>query len=158
MIKLIAVGKIKEKSLETLIEMYFKRIKPYTKIEIKEVKDFSNFKETNVALNEEVKEKEATEILKHISDRDVVVLIDLHGKEMDSIQFANHLDKMLAESSKDICYVIAGSLGFGKQIIARSNYRICLGKLTYPHQIVRMLVLEQLYRSFKILKNEAYHK
>lgn len=158
MIKLITVGKIKEKSLESLIDMYFKRIKPYSKIEMIEVKEFANYKESNTALNEEVKAKEAIEILKRIHERDSVVLIDLHGKEMDSIQFANHIDRLLTESSKDICYVIAGSLGYGQEIIQRANYRISLGKLTYPHQIVRMLVLEQIYRSFKILKNEIYHK
>lgn len=158
MIKLIAVGKIKEKALATSIADYHTRIKPYSKIEIIEIKDLVNYAEDQIALNIEVKEKEAQAILKSINDRDTVILIDLHGEQLDSLQFARTFEKCLANNQKDICFVIAGSLGFGESILRRANERICLSKLTFPHQIVRLLVLEQIYRAYKINKNEIYHK
>ena len=158
MIKIICVGKIKEKSLINLIDEYKKRITKFSKIDIIEVKDFSDYENNNESLIDIVKEKEGELLLRHIKDDDTVILIDLHGKHLDSLEFAKNLDKSLIEKRNDLVYVIAGSNGFGKNIYKRANNRICFSKLTFPHNIVRLLLLEQIYRSYKIINNQIYHK
>ena len=156
-LRLIAVGKIKEQFLKDEINEYLKRLSRYCKISILEVED-EKIKE-NASLKEEnmVKIEEGKRILKQIKSNDFVLLIDLHGQELDSLEFS---DKFLqiTNTNSNIDIVIAGSLGFSQEVINRANYRFCLSKLTFTHQMTRAIVLEQVYRAFKINNKETYHK
>ncbi len=152
MIKLLCVGKIKDANLEALINDYLKKINKYHKIEIVEVKDEPIKDNQN-----DVLKIEAERLLSRIKDDEYVILIDLHGKSIDSISLANKIDKLFIEHSKTT-FVIGGSLGFGESIRQRANERIKLSDLTFLHQMTRLIILEQIYRCFKILNNENYHK
>lgn len=152
MIKLICIGKIKDKNLQILIDDYISKINHYHSLETIEVKDEPiNDDETKI------KEIEAARALKHIDSNDYVILLDLHGKQIDSIAFAKKIDEIFIRNSK-ICFVIGGSLGIGESLIKRANYRLKLSDMTFLHQMTRLILLEQIYRSFKILNNEKYHK
>ena len=152
MIKIVAVGKIKNKHLQALIDDYTKKISNYHKIEIIEVKDEPIKDNTLEVLN-----IEATKVLNKIKDNEYVILLDLHGKETDSVSFSKHLDKLFIHNS-NICFVIGGSLGLGEELIKRSNERLKLSEMTFLHGMTRLIILEQIYRAFKILRNETYHK
>lgn len=152
MIKVIGVGKIKDKNLQSLIDDYTKKINKYHKIEVIEVKDEA------IGTNEkEVLDIEADRVLKQIGDHDYVILLDLHGKEKDSIKFSNDLDKLFIQYPK-VCFVIGGSLGLGEALLKRSNDRLKLSEMTFLHGMTRLILLEQIYRAFKILNHETYHK
>lgn len=152
MIKLLCVGKVKDEHLLALINDYKKRINKYHKLEIVEVKD-----EAIKNDEKEVLDNEAKRLLDKIEKDEYVILVDLHGESIDSIGLANKLDKLFITNSK-ITFVIGGSLGFGENIRQRANYRIKLSDLTFLHQMTRLILLEQIYRSFKILHHETYHK
>lgn len=158
MIKIVAVGKVKESWMREGIQEYIKRLKAYEKIEIIEVEDEKAPESNSLAQNEEVKRKEGEKLLKRIKDNDYVILLDLAGKQMKSEQLAAHIDSLYTMGKSSISFVIGGSLGLSKEVIQRANERWCLSQLTFPHQLARILVLEQIYRSFRILKNEPYHK
>lgn len=152
MIRIIGIGKIKDKNLATLIDDYQKKINRYHKFEIIEVKD------EPIRDNEkEVLDIEASRVLKLIQDQDYVILLDLHGKEMDSVSFAEKLDKLFISKPR-IVFVIGGSLGLGEELIKRSNNRLKLSEMTFLHGMTRLVLVEQIYRAFKILNNETYHK
>ena len=152
MIKLLCAGKVKDEHLLALINDYKKRINKYHKLEIVEVKD-----EAIKDDEKEVLDNEAKRLLDKIEKDEYVILVDLHGESIDSISLANKLDKLFITNSK-ITFVIGGSLGFGENIRQRANYRIKLSDLTFLHQMTRLILLEQIYRSFKILHHETYHK
>jgi len=152
MIKILCVGKIKGKNLSNLIDDYIKKINRYHKLEVIEVKDETINDNQELVLN-----SEGERVLKKIDDSDYVILMDLHGKAIDSVSFANKLDKLFINYSK-IVFVIGGSLGLSKDLINRANERIKLSDLTFLHNMTRLILLEQIYRSFKILNNETYHK
>ena len=158
MMKLVCVGKIKEKSLANLIQEYSKRIGAYTKLEIIEVDDIMAPQNNSDAQNEQVKYKEGLSILSKIKDKEFVVLLDLKGKMLSSEGLAEKIEEIQTYHGSQITFVIGGSLGVSQEVIQRSNYRWKMSDLTFPHQIVRLMVLEQVYRSFKIMKNEPYHK
>ena len=152
MIKLVCVGKIKDKNLAQLVSDYEKKINHYHKLQIVEVKDVP------INNNEEaVKDNEALRVLNQINDDEYVILVDLHGETNTSEEFAVKIDKLFVHYSR-ITFVIAGSLGFGQKLLSRANYRIKLSDFTFLHQMSRLIILEQIYRSFKILNNETYHK
>ena len=151
-IKIVAVGKIKEQYFKSAISEYEKRLSAYTNIEIIEVPDEPIAKNSNATLDQQIKEKEGSKMLS-------TILLDLHkANEYDSISFANHLDKLFTNGKSTITFVIGGSLGLGENIRQRANERIILSKFTFTHQMVRILVLEQIYRAFKINNHETYHK
>ncbi|MBR4471057.1 MAG: 23S rRNA (pseudouridine(1915)-N(3))-methyltransferase RlmH [Erysipelotrichaceae bacterium] len=152
MIRLICVGKVKDKHLSALIDDYSKRINHYHRLEIVEVKD-----EPITSDEKSVLEKEGERVLSKISDNEYVILLDLHGKNIDSLSLADKLDRLFTSYPK-ICFVIGGSLGLSDQLIQRANERIKLSDLTFLHQMTRLIILEQIYRSFKILHHETYHK
>lgn len=154
MISIVAVGKIKEKALSQLIEEYKKRISSYSKIEIVEVIDEPNDKISD----EKVKDIEGQRILKQIKKDSYVILLSLKGKEIDSVSFAGEIDKINTYHSSHITFIIGGSLGVSKQVEQRADYLLKLSEMTFPHNIARLLILEQIYRSYKILNNETYHK
>lgn len=148
MIKIICVGKIKESFFKEAILEYKKRLSKYTKLEIVEVMD---------ECNGDILKKEANSILKYISDKDYVITLEIEGKELSSIDLANKINDTLISNS-NIVFVIGGSLGLDNLVKERSNYNLSFSKLTFPHQLFRIILLEQIYRSFKILNNESYHK
>ena len=152
MLKLICVGKVKDEHLKALINDYAKRIGKYHKLEVIEVKD------EPIRDNEkEVLDIEASRILNKIDKDDYVILLDLHGSALDSISLAKKIDNLFNNYSK-IDFVIGGSLGLGEEIRNRANYKLKLSDMTFLHQMTRLIILEQIYRSFKILNHETYHK
>ena len=151
MIKLITVGSIKEKYLKDAIEEYTKRISKYTKKEIIEVKD-EGLVEPQKSIN-----LEEEKILKHISDKDYIVTLEIEGKNLSSEEFAEKLDKIQLESST-ITFIIGGSYGLSQNIKTKAKLHLSFSKMTFPHQLFRVLLLEQIYRAYKINNNESYHK
>ena len=152
MLKLICVGRVKDASLKALIDDYQKRIQKYHKLEVIEVKD------EPIRDNEkEVLDIEGSRIMSKIDKDDYVILLDLHGESLDSASFANKIDKLFVSYSK-ITFVIGGSLGLGEEVKKRANYRLKLSDMTFLHQMTRLIILEQIYRCFKILNHETYHK
>ena len=151
MIKVITVGNIKEKYLKDAIEEYTKRINKYDKIEIIEVKD-EGMVEPVKAIN-----LEAEKIKKHINPKDYIITMDINGKQITSEEFSNKIDSVYLETS-NITFIIGGSYGLSDEIKQMSNYRLSFSKMTFPHQLMRLILVEQLYRSYRIIKGEPYHK
>ena len=144
MIKIICVGKLKENYLKDGINDYLKRINKYHKIEIIELPD------SNI-------DNEGNEILKHINSKDYIISMCIEGNELSSTELADKIDKTFI-TNPTISFIIGGSNGIREDIKKRSNYKLSFSKLTYPHGLFRLILLEQIYRSFKILNNESYHK
>mgnify|MGYP003291306637 FL=1 len=157
-IKLFVIGKIKEQYLKLGINEYVSRITPYCKLEIIEVNDEPVKDNPSSAEIEIVKNKEADKILKLIKTSDYLISLDLNKKEMDSVEFAKFLDKKFEIGGSMISFVIGGSYGLGDKLKERCNDSISLSKMTFLHQMTRLILLEQIYRAFKINKNEVYHK
>lgn len=153
-VNLICVGTIKEKYLKDNIDEYLKRLSRFLNVNIIEIKEE---KIQEYSKEEDVKEKESENILKKLDKKDEVILIDLHGDEIDSLEFANIIKNYENSGKSPLSFVIAGTLGFSKTLINKANKRISLSKLTFPHQLTRLIFLEQLYRAEKINHNEAYH-
>ena len=151
MIKIICVGKIKEKYLDSAIDEYLKRLSKYTKMEIIEVPDVDD-KNKDIILK-----KESVLISKHIDSKDYVITMEIDGKQLDSIELARLIDNTFISHS-NITFVIGGSYGIYEEIKNRSNYKLSFSKLTFPHQLFRVILLEQIYRAYKIINNESYHK
>ncbi len=149
MIKIICLGNIKEKYLQDAITEYTKRLSKYTKLEIIELKDE---KDTANPLR-----KEKDKILKHINDKDNIVVLDSKGKQLTSEEFSDFINTELTNNS-NITFIIGSSTGLDEEIKGLTNKKISFSKLTFPHQLFRVILLEQIYRSFKILNNESYHK
>lgn len=154
MIKLIALGKIKDKHLKALIDDYQKRINRYHKLTVIELKDETISDNDS---REHIIDKEGDKILKEINDDEFVIALDLAGKKLDSLQFAAFIDRQLI-IKPHLTFVIGGSLGLSDKVIKRADYRFSLSDLTFLHQMTRLIILEQIYRAFKILNNETYHK
>ncbi|MDB7983946.1 23S rRNA (pseudouridine(1915)-N(3))-methyltransferase RlmH [Faecalicoccus pleomorphus] len=157
MITLLCVGKNKEKALCQLENEYVKRIQPFSKLQVMEVKDESNVHMERDKEAELIKEKEGKRVLEKIRPQDFVILLDLHGKMPDSISFSNQLESWFMKSS-DLVFVIAGSLGPSNDLVKRANVRWKLSDLTFTHLMTRILVLEQIYRAFMIQNGRSYHK
>lgn len=158
MIKIVAVGKLKEKALQMLIKEYEKRLQAFTKLEIIEVNDEHAPQSNSDAQNELVKEKEGERILSKIKEGETVILLDLWGEMLSSEKLAKKLSDIQTYQSSNITFVIAGSLGPSKAVVKRANMRWKLSDLTFTHQMCRVLVLEQIYRSYMIMNNQPYHK
>jgi len=156
MIKLICVGKLKEKALSSLVEDYTQRILPYHKFSVIELPDEPNTE--CVALNQKCIDKESAAILSNISSEDYVILLDLKGQLMSSEGLAQSLQNAFNRSIKTLVFVIGGSLGVNDALRLRASLIWKLSENTFPHGLVRVLVVEQIYRSFKILSNQTYHK
>ena len=157
-IKLFVIGKIKENYLKLGIQEYVSRITPYCKLEIIEVNDEPVKDNPSNAEIEIVKNKEADKILKLLKTSDYLISLDLGKKEMDSVEFARFLDKKFEIGGSQISFVIGGSYGLGDKLKERCNDSISLSKMTFLHQMTRLILLEQIYRAFKINNNETYHK
>jgi Uncharacterized conserved protein len=151
MIKIICVGKIKEKYLRDAIEEYVKRLSKYTKLEIIECDDYTST-EVNTIL-----EKEKISIEKYIGEKDYLITLDIEGSELNSIDLSKKIDAIFVNYA-NIVFVIGGSYGIHNDIKKRSNYSLSFSDLTFPHQLFRIMLLEQIYRSYRIINNESYHK
>ena len=151
MIKIICVGKLKENYLKDAVLEYSKRLNKYTKINIIEVNDVNN-PDVNIILK-----KEQEEILKFIEQKDYVITLEIEGNKINSLEFAKKIDNIFLNYS-NITFVIGGSYGLSDNIKERSNYKMSFSNLTFPHQLFRVMLLEQIYRAFKINNNEEYHK
>lgn len=151
MITIICVGKIKEKYLTAAIKEYSKRISKYSKFNIIEVSDIDK------GSISEIIDKEGIDILKHIKDRDYVITMEIEGNRLSSTELAKKIDTVFNNYS-NIVFVIGGSYGLSDSIKSRSNYALSFSDLTFPHQLFRVMLLEQIYRVFKINNNETYHK
>ena len=158
MIKIIAIGKLKEKASVALVEEYVKRIRPFSKIEMIEVNDQKIPQNASLKEEEMVLLKEGRDVLSKIKEDEFVILLDLHGKYMTSEEFSSYIDTLFTDGKSTITFVIGGSLGVSKELVERSNFRFKLSPLTFPHQIVRILLVEQIYRAFMIMKGSTYHK
>lgn len=145
MIKLLCIGKLKEEYLKEAVNDYLKRLNKYTKIELIELKD-SNIN------------TEKDEILKHIKTSDFIVSLAIEGKELNTLEFKNLIENNFINGNSNITFIIGGSDGLHDEIKELSNEKISFSRLTYPHGLFRVILLEQIYRSFKIMNNETYHK
>lgn len=151
-INIISVGKIKEQYFIDGIEEYRKRLTKYTNIELITVMDEPNELDSKI-----VKKKEAERILAKIPSNSYTIVLDLKGKELDSIEFAKKIDEIKNVSST-INFIIGGSLGLDESVINKGDYKLCFSKFTFPHKLMKLILLEQIYRAFKINNNESYHK
>ena len=158
MIRIIGCGKIKEKWMRDGRAEYVKRIGAYDKLEVLEVADEKTPDNNSEAENEMVKVKEGQRILKLIKDDDYVILLDLAGKTMDSEKLSSFIEQLYVKGKSRIDFVIGGSLGVSKDLINRADFRWKLSDNTFPHQLCRIIVTEQIYRAFRIMHNEPYHK
>ena len=156
-IKLICVGKLKEKYLDDGIKEYLKRISAYSDIEVIEVADERIPENPSLAEETIVKSIEGRRILDKVKQDDYMILLDVQGKELDSIQFAERIEDCMINGKSTIDFVIGGSLGHGEDVLTRANARISFSQMTFPHQLIRIFLLEQIFRAFKILSNEKYH-
>jgi 23S rRNA (pseudouridine1915-N3)-methyltransferase len=151
LIKIIVVGKIKEKFLKDAINEYLKRLSRYTRLSIIEVEDYES---SSVEIEQK---KEKDQVLKYIDIKDYVVVLDIDGEFIDSNKFSKKLDEWQMTNS-NISFIVGGSNGLHQDIKRRANYLLSFSKFTFPHQLFRVMLLEQIYRAYKIINNESYHK
>ena len=157
MIKIISVGKIKEKYLIDGIEEYAKRLSKYTKLEMIELKDIPIPNNASTLEEEKIKVEEGKEILSKIKD-EYVISLDIKGEMLDSISFSKKIEDINTTKSSKITFVIGGSLGLSDEVLKRSDYRLSFSPMTFPHQLFKLILLEQIYRAYKIQAHEIYHK
>ena len=157
-ITLITVGKIKEKYLEDAIMEYKKRLSRYCKLEIVQVADEKTPDKASEALEEQIKEKEGERILSYIKEGAFVIALAIDGAMLSSEELASYIENLGVKGSSHIQFVIGGSLGLSKTVLNRSDYKLSFSKMTFPHQLMRVILLEQVYRSYRILNKEPYHK
>lgn len=156
--KILAVGKCKEKYLREGIQEYSKRLQAYTHLQIIEAEDEPCPEKASAAEEEKVLQREGEQLLKGISPKEFVILLDLQGQELSSVELATLLANKGLEGRSQLTFVIGGSLGTSQEVRKRADFRWSLSPLTFPHQLVRLVLLEQVYRAHKIIKKEPYHK
>lgn len=157
-ISVIAVGKLKEKYLKMAIDEYSKRLSRYCKLEIIELPDEKTPDNASEKEEIQIKEKEGKLILSKIKDNSYVVAMDLKGKHLTSEEFSKFISNCGVMGNSNIVFVIGGSLGLSEEVIKRANYKLCFSKMTFPHQLFRVMLLEQIYRAYRIINNAPYHK
>jgi 23S rRNA (pseudouridine1915-N3)-methyltransferase len=157
-VTLITVGKIKEKYFRDAIAEYSKRLSRYCKLDIVEVADEKTPDNASEVLETQIKLKEAERILKYIKDDAFCVALAIDGKKYDSVEFARHIEKLGILGKSNITFVIGGSLGLHDSILKRADEKISFSDMTFPHQLMRVILLEQIYRGYRIINNEPYHK
>lgn len=157
-ITLVSVGKLKEKYLKQGIQEYMKRLSAYAKVDIVEVADEKAPENMSDAEMLEVKRKEGERILSHINQDTYVITLEINGKMLSSEQLAAKMDELATYGKSKIAFVIGGSLGISEDVQKRSDLALSFSKMTFPHQVMRLILLEQVYRSFRINRGEPYHK
>ena len=156
-INIICIGKIKENYLKDAILEYSKRLSRYCKLNIIEITDEQIPNNLNNKISDNIKNIEGTKILSYIKNS-YVISLDLNGKQFSSEEFSNKLENIALNINSNISFIIGGSLGLSKDVILNSNELICFSKMTFPHQLIRVFLLEQIFRAFKIQNNETYHR
>ena len=154
---IVCIGKLKEKFFKDAIAEYSKRLSKYCKLNILELPDEKIPDKLNSNIENEIKTKECTNIINHIKKDSYVICLDLTGKELSSEEFSKDIENISMQSSQ-ITFIIGGSLGLNKQILSLANQKICFSKMTFPHQLIRIFLLEQIFRAFKISNGETYHR
>jgi 23S rRNA (pseudouridine1915-N3)-methyltransferase len=157
-ISIVTVGKLKEKYLKQGIDEYLKRLTSYAKVEVIEVSDEKAPEELSETEMEQVKQKEGERILAKIGDDVHVIALAINGKMRSSEDLADTLDKLATYGKSKIAFVIGGSLGLSDQVLNRANETLSFSKMTFPHQLMRLILVEQIYRTFRINRGEPYHK
>ena len=157
-ITVLTVGKIKEKYLRDAIAEYSKRLSRYAKLEIIEVADEKTPDNASETVETNIKNKEAERLLKYIRDDAYLITLEIKGKQLTSEELAQKIDTLGVQGTSHIIFVIGGSLGLGEEVLKRSNYALSFSKMTFPHQLMRVILLEQIYRSYRINCGELYHK
>ena len=150
MIRIICIGKIKEKYFTEAIKEYLKRITKYSKIEIVELQDYEGDIKT-------VLKRESEEILNQLKEKSYIITLEIDGSLLSSLELSKKIDNIML-NNPNITFIIGGSYGLDEEVKKISNYKLSFSKLTFPHQLFRVILLEQIYRSFKIINNESYHK
>ena len=157
-ITICCVGKVKEKFYCQAIDEYSKRLSKYCKLEIKEVADEKTPDSASDNVNRMIKAKEGERLLSCIKDDMYVIALAIDGKMLDSVELSEKIASLGISGKSDIAFVIGGSLGLDDKVLQRADYKLSFSKMTFPHQLMRLILVEQIYRSFKIIKNETYHK
>ena len=157
-ITLVAVGKIKERFFEDAIKEYEKRLGRYCKLEIIQVADERTPEGAGKALESQIKEREGERILAQIKDGAYVIALAIEGKMLDSEELAEKIGRLGVEGVSQIVFVIGGSLGLSEKVMDRADFALSFSRMTFPHQLMRVILLEQVYRSYRILNHEPYHK
>ena len=157
-ITVITVGKIKEKYLKNAIAEYSKRISRYCKLEILEVADEKTPDGASEIVEENIREKEGERILKLIKEDAYVITLEISGKMLTSEELADRIETLGIQGKSHLVFVIGGSIGLGREVLRRSDYALSFSKMTFPHQLMRVILLEQIYRSYRIINGEPYHK
>ncbi|TYQ14709.1 UNVERIFIED_CONTAM: 23S rRNA (pseudouridine1915-N3)-methyltransferase [Acetivibrio alkalicellulosi] len=157
-INIIAVGKLKEKYLKEAVTEYTKRLSKFCQLQLVEVSDEQASDKLSPSQEIQVKKREAERIRKQIKEASVLIVLDIKGKKLTSEEFSNKLNSFFVCGKSNITFIIGGSLGIDQQLLDEADFRFSLSDLTFPHQLARVLILEQIFRAFKILSNETYHK
>lgn len=154
----ITVGKIKEKYFTMAIEEYAKRLSRYCRLEIVELADEKTPDNASALMEEQIKQKEGERILKAIKEEAYVIALAIEGKQLDSVELSEKLAGLGVNGNSHITFIIGGSLGLSKEVLARADYKLSFSRMTFPHQLMRVVLLEQIYRAYRIMNGEPYHK
>lgn len=157
-IRILCVGKIKEKFYRDALAEYEKRLSRYCRLQVIEVPDEKTPDRCPRALEDQIRKKEAERLLANVRDTDYVIALAIDGKARDSVDFASHLERLTVSGKSTIDFVIGGSLGLHEQLLQRADEKVSFSAMTFPHQLMRVILEEQLYRSFRIINHEPYHK
>lgn len=157
-ITLLTVGKIKEKYLRDGIAEYAKRLSRYCRLEMIEVADEKTPDRASAAEEQQIKELEGTRLMKNIRDSDYVIALAIDGRMLDSVELSGKIESLGVQGKGSIVFVVGGSLGLSDEVLKRADYKLSFSKMTFPHQLMRMILLEQVYRSYRIMHGEPYHK
>ena len=157
-ITIIAVGKIKEKFMKDALGEYSKRLSKYCKLEIIEVADEKTQEQASEVYCNQIRQKEGERIIKHIHDDAYVITLEIQGQLITSEQLADKIDKLGVHGTSHIIFIIGGSIGLSNEVMARADFALSFSRMTFPHQLMRVILLEQIYRSYRIINGEPYHK
>jgi 23S rRNA (pseudouridine1915-N3)-methyltransferase len=157
-ITLITVGKIKEKYLKDAIAEYSKRLSKYCKLEVIEVADEKTPDQASENVEQQIRKKEGERILRYVKEDAYVITLEIGGTMLDSVAFAKKIETLGVQGKSHIIFIIGGSIGLGEDVLKRSDYGLSFSKMTFPHQLMRVILLEQVYRSYRIIEGAPYHK
>lgn len=157
-IRILSVGKIKEKYLNDGIGEYAKRLSRYCKLTFLQVPDEKTPDKASDALNTQIRETEGERLMKHIREQDYVIALAIEGKMLDSVELSQMIGRLGVEGKSSVAFVIGGSLGLSEKVLQRADYKLSFSRMTFPHQLMQIILLEQIYRGYRILNHEPYHK
>lgn len=157
-IRILSVGKIKEAYLNAGIQEYAKRLSRYCRLTFCQVDDEKTPDKASEALNAQIRDTEGKRLMKLIREQDYVIALAIDGKMLDSVQLSQMLGRLGVEGKSSVAFVIGGSLGLSEEVLRRADYRLSFSRMTFPHQLMQMILLEQIYRGYRILNHEPYHK